>query len=106
MLHLWVMTRGSKTVLQSCRVWVGCFLLGVVSVAVAEETEKSVDDWLKQMVQSVRTLSYQGVFVYLHNTQLETMQITHTANGNQEQERIFSLNGAAREVMILRRYQL
>ncbi len=93
------MTRDSKAVFQSCRLWVGCFLLGVVPVAMAGETEKSVDDWLKQMVQSVRTLSYQGVFVYLHNAQLETMQITHVANNNQEQERILSLNGTAREVI-------
>ncbi|MFC1603234.1 MucB/RseB C-terminal domain-containing protein [Pseudomonadota bacterium] len=85
--------------LQSCRAWVGCFLLGVVPAGVAGDAEKSVDAWLKQMVQSVHTLSYEGTFVYLHNTQLETMQIAHAANGDQEQERIFSLNGAAREVI-------
>ncbi len=47
----------------------------------------------------MRTLSYEGTFVYLHSTQLEAMQITHTANNDQEQERVFSLNGAAREVI-------
>jgi len=85
--------------LKSCRAWVGCLLLGVIPAAVAGDAEKSVDAWLKQMVESVRTLTYEGTFIYLHNTQLETMQITHTANNDQEQERIFSLNGAAREVI-------
>jgi len=85
--------------LQNCRTWIGCFLLGIAPISIAGETEKDVGAWLKQMVQSVRTLSYEGTFVYLHSTQLEALQITHTANNNQEQERIFSLNGAAREVI-------
>ncbi len=84
---------------QSCRAWAGCVLLAVAQAAAAGEADRSVEEWLEQMVQSVRTLSYEGTFVYLHNTQLETMRITHTADGNREQERIFSLNGAAREVI-------
>jgi len=96
---LWDMTQGSSAMLQSCRAWFGCFLLAAAQLSMAGESEKSVETWLEQMVHSVRTLSYEGTFVYLHNTQLETMQITHTANDNQEQERIFSLNGAAREVI-------
>ncbi len=96
---LWDMTQGNSAMLPSCRAWVGCFLLAVAQATMAGESEKNVEAWLEQMVQSVRTLSYEGTFVYLHNMQLETMQITHTANDNQEQERIFSLNGAAREVI-------
>ncbi len=96
---LWDMTQGSGVMLQSWRTWIGCFLLGFAPIGHAGEVEKSVDAWLKQMAQSVRTLSYKGTFVYLHGVQLETMQITHTANNNQEQERVFSLNGVAREVI-------
>ena len=51
------------------------------------------------MVDSVHSLNYEGTFVYLHDNHMETMRIIHAVDGNDEHERLVSLNGAAREVI-------
>lgn len=58
-----------------------------------------VRDWLQRMVNAVHSLSYEGTFVYLHNNQLESMRIVHSAEEGNEKERLLSLNGVAREVI-------
>ncbi|MEW8014501.1 MAG: MucB/RseB C-terminal domain-containing protein [Candidatus Sedimenticola endophacoides] len=54
---------------------------------------------LARMAEAVRTLSYDGTFVFLHENQLETMRVVHTLREGGERERLISLNGAAREVV-------
>jgi len=51
------------------------------------------------MSDSMRNLSYQGEFVYLHENQLESMSILHIKDEFGERERLLSLNGEAREVI-------
>ncbi len=75
-------------------------LLAVFSLhAPAAAVEKDVVGWLQAMVESVRTLNYQGDFVHLHDDNLELMRVIHTVDANGEKERLVSLNGAAREVV-------
>ena len=66
---------------------------------IADERGTDVRNWLQRMVNAVHSLNYEGTFVYLHNNQLESMQITHNADQGDEKERLFSLNGVAREVI-------
>ena len=47
----------------------------------------------------MRNLNYQGNFVYLHESQLESMSISHVRDASGEKERLISLNGEAREVI-------
>ena len=56
-------------------------------------------DWLGKINRAARTLSYDGTFVYLHNDQLEAVRILHRVEKGRVQERVVSLNGAAREVV-------
>ena len=56
-------------------------------------------DWVQKMSVAMRTLSYRGNFVYLHENQLESMRISHYKDENGEKERLISLNGEAREVI-------
>jgi len=70
-----------------------------LQTAAAASAEKDVHGWLQSMVESVRTLNYRGTFVFLHDNQLESMQIVHTVDAGGEKERLISLNGAAREVV-------
>ena len=56
-------------------------------------------DWVQKMSDSMRNLNYQGDFVYLHDNQLESMQISHYRDEHGEKERLVSLNGEAREVI-------
>ncbi len=65
----------------------------------AGAVEKDVRSWLQEMVDSTHSLNYEGIFVYLHGNQLESMQVVHTVDEDGERERLFSLNGAAREVV-------
>jgi len=63
------------------------FLVSTLSVglslgAVAGiEDRKDVREWLEAMTTAVRSLNYEGTFVYLHDNQLESMRVIHT-NGN------------------------
>lgn len=56
--------------------------------------------WLERMAAAVSGLNYEGVFVYLHGDQLETIRLTHSVSEDgREVERLVSLNGMQREVV-------
>jgi len=71
-------------------------LLTVIAVAAPE---KSAREWLKSMSVAVKTLNYEGVFIYIHGKHLESMKIIHQADERGERERLLSLNGSAREII-------
>jgi len=58
-----------------------------------------VRQWLDRMSVAMQTHNYEGVFVYQHGPELELMRIVHGHDGEHERERLFSLNGEAREVI-------
>ena len=99
MRRLWAMMPGRRRIMLGYRYWLGVLLLLIAFTAAAGSKEKGVTIWMEQMVQAVRTLAYEGTFVYLHDNQLESMHIVHTVENGQEQEHLVSLNGAAREVI-------
>ena len=55
--------------------------------------------WVQKMSDAMRNLNYRGNFVYMHENQLESMQIEHYRDEQGEKERLLSLNGEAREVI-------
>lgn len=61
--------------------------------------EDSAHEWLKKINHAVRNLEYEGVFVYQHDAQLETMRIYHKVEKGVDHERLVSLNGAPREII-------
>ena len=61
--------------------------------------EKTAMEWIQSMSDAMRNLNYRGNFVYMHETQLESMSISHTRDEFGEKERLLSLNGEAREVI-------
>lgn len=65
---------------------------------VVQATEAAYD-WLVKMNQATRELTYDGTFVYRHDDSLEAMRIVHRVEDGVVQERLVSLNGAAREVI-------
>ncbi len=66
----------------------------------ADEGSQKILQWMGKMGHAIRALSYEGTLVYLHGNQLEAMQVVHTTAGNQERERLSSLNGDPREVVL------
>lgn len=73
-----------------------CFALGVVQAAAGEEP---VRDWLDRMSHALNNLDYEGTFVYQNDNQLETIQVVHIVDDEGEHERVYSLNGAPREII-------
>lgn len=73
-------------------------LIFPVSVCSADTSAEAVA-WLEKMAIAMKTLNYEGTFVYVHGDQIESMEIIHSKNESGEQERLFSLNGAAREIL-------
>jgi len=75
------------------------FLFFVLLTSVASVSANPAVEWIEKMSDSMRNLSYQGNFVYIHGKQLESMSILHIKDEYGEKERLLSLNGEAREVI-------
>lgn len=69
-----------------------------VSVFCADTSTEAIQ-WLEKMAVAMKTLSYEGTFVYVRDNQIESLRIIHSKDESGEQERLFSLNGAAREIL-------
>lgn len=54
-------------------------------------------DWLARIARAAATLNYDGVFVYQHGDQLESLRIVHKIDEGRVRERIETLTGAPRE---------
>jgi sigma-E factor negative regulatory protein RseB len=78
---------------RSAFIFLGLF---VCSTAMAAD---AAHEWLMKINQAARALEYEGIFVYQHDAQLETMQIFHKMENNSSRERLVSLNGAPREIV-------
>ena len=75
------------------------FLFLVLLASVASVSANPAVEWIEKMSDSMRNLSYEGNFVYMHGNQLESMSILHIKDESGESERLLSLNGEAREVI-------
>ena len=75
---------------------IGLLISNLVSSPVIAD---SAMEWVQRMSDAMRSLNYQGDFVYMENNRLEGMQISHYKDEQGEKERLLSLNGEAREVI-------
>lgn len=79
--------------------WLSAALLLLIAGPVCASTERDAQSWLEAMSQAVRTLNYEGIFVYRYRGNLESMRILHRVQDGAEEERLFALNGTPREVI-------
>jgi len=70
-----------------------------VEVSLAE-LQGDAKEWLERMIQATQTLNYEGTFVYVQGQHLEAMHIIHKGGMDGEQQRMFSLSGSPREVVV------
>ncbi len=77
----------------------GSLQLFATGAVEARAAEGDVREWLKKMIDAVRTVNYEGTLVYLHDNQLESMRVLHVVDESGEREHLLSLNGSAREVV-------
>lgn len=71
----------------------------IASCASAPAFADPAMDWVQKMSDAMRNLNYRGNFVYMHENQLESMEIAHYRDDSGEKEHLLSLNGEAREVI-------
>lgn len=74
-------------------------VLFIATTNFALASEKQALDLLQRMSIAIKHLNYEGVFVFIHGNQMETMYIVHKNVNNEEQERLLSLVGTPREIL-------
>jgi sigma-E factor negative regulatory protein RseB len=55
--------------------------------------------WLQQAAGAARQLNYVGTLVYQHDGRVETSRVVHMVDAHGEHEKLFNLDGPAREVI-------
>ncbi len=73
------------------------WLLLMLTAAVLAETP---EDWLAQMVDKQRDLTYRGRFVYVQGQNIESMEILFQRQQGKEQQRLTALNDTPREIIV------
>lgn len=73
----------------------GLTLAAVPSARAAD----SVQNWLDRMSRAVETLDYRGTLVHVRDGQVDTLRIIHRADEDGVRERIYSIDGAPREIL-------
>jgi sigma-E factor negative regulatory protein RseB len=86
---------GSVIARKSARLIVGLAAL-LASVASAQSPDGATV--LAEMASAMRTLDYQGSFIYQHSGRIDTLRVFHSAASG-ERERLISLNGPRSEVI-------
>lgn len=76
---------------------VSIIAIGFSSTVSANQAAEAIGQ-IQKMSDAMHKKSYSGDFVYLHGMQLESMSIQHVQTKDGLKERLFSLNGEAREV--------
>lgn len=66
----------------------------------AQPVADEAKQWLERMVEATQTLNYEGTFIYVQGPHIEAMRIVHGSTPEGERQRLFSLNGPPREVVV------
>lgn len=56
--------------------------------------------WLERMLDSAQTLNYEGAFIYIQGPHVEAMHIVHGGGPGGERQRLVSLSGPPREIVV------
>ena len=56
--------------------------------------------WLERMLDSAQTLNYEGTFIYVQGPHIEAMRIIHGGGPGGERQRLVSLSGPPREIVV------
>lgn len=80
--------------MKSITVWI---LVLLATPCVADTRDGA--EWLMKINSAARELNYTGTFVYVEGQRIASMRVTHRARGGAMRQRIYSLNGARREII-------
>lgn len=89
-----------RAVACSTRLLLLAFLIVPAAFAGTSAGEKLAPEaWLARVDGALRTLNYEGTFVYIHGDSVSTMRITHRGDAAGGVERLVSLSGPPHEVI-------
>ncbi len=79
----------------------GCLFLLCSGAALGAPPSQEGDAraWLEKMSRAASEYNYEGVFVYLHGAQMQSVRIIHSVEEGKERERLILLTGLQREVL-------
>lgn len=78
---------------------VGLLVASISGSWATERDAETPQQWFARMVQSLHTLNYEGIFVYVSGPRMETLKLRHVVDEQGEREHLISLTGAPREVL-------
>ncbi len=87
--------QGIRIALASCL----SLLCAGMAVASPAATEDDARAWLEKMSRAVHQYNYDGVFIYLRGSQMQSIRVIHSVEGGKERERMVLLTGLQREVL-------
>lgn len=77
-----------------------CLLFAFVPLSsFSAQTEQDALSYLSRMSEALHSLNYHGTLVYIHDGQVESMQLIHKLDKDGEFERLVHLSGEPREVI-------
>ena len=80
--------------------WLSLFVLLLGSVlATVQAQDIGPEMWLMRINQAASDTNFSGHFVYVHEGKVEAMSVTRRVKNGMYKERLYSLNGEAREVV-------
>jgi sigma-E factor negative regulatory protein RseB len=66
----------------------------------AQPAAENVRHWLERMLDSTQNLNYEGTFIYVQGSHVEAMRIIHGGGPEGKRQRLFSLSGPPREIVV------
>ncbi|MGI9317842.1 MAG: MucB/RseB C-terminal domain-containing protein [bacterium] len=87
--------RVNKSRFAAIGILVVCLVNSIDAARASDEATK----WLMQINDAAANLSFAGNFVYVHDGQVEAMTVARRVRSGVMQERLYALNGEAREVV-------
>ncbi len=75
-------------------------LLAAVAAAAPAWAQDSAKQLLERMIKATRTLNYEGTFAYIQGQDVDVMALIHSNEDGHERQRMYSLSGARREVLV------
>lgn len=66
----------------------------------AQPAAEEAKQWLERMIQATQNLNYEGTFIYVQGPHVEAMRIVRGGGPENRRQRLFSLNGAPREILV------
>lgn len=76
-----------------------CLVMVFAGVALANQNDLTVDEWLDRMAVAVDTLDYRGTMVQVRGGEISTFEVIRRVDDTGVRERVYTLDGPAQEMI-------